>query len=420
MSQMHVLHLVHQYPPDSVGGTEYYTRALARKLARRGHQVTVFYRRNAPGTGQDSWTEEDVRVRVAWSGVLSPTARFLATFRDPSVMNTFERALEESGPDVVHVQHLMGLPVALLRLIQRAGIPFLVTLHDYWWVCANAQLLTNYSQQVCDGPRMYLNCAQCVLARAGRPRSWPAAPVAGGLLAWRNRLLHQGLKAARKLIAPTKFVRRWYAAHGVKSDDIVAIPHGVDLPKTGTHVGHRTGGSTRFVYIGGLSWQKGVHILVEAFGGVRGSAELWVAGDESLAPGYVSRLRTQASPNVRFLGKLTQEEVQAMLVQADAVVVPSLWYETFSLIAHEAFAAGVPVVASRLGALAEAVREGVDGLLVPPGDVAAWRAALQRLMAEPDLLPRLRANVRRPVTLEEHVDRIESVYAGLVDRSLQA
>ena len=108
------------------------------------------------------------------------------------------------------------------------------------------------------------------------------------------------------------------------------------------------------------------------------------------------------------------------MAQVDGVVVPSLWYETFSLIAHEAFAAGLPVIASDLGALAEVVRDGVDGLLVPPGDVAAWRAALQRLIDDPHLLSNLRANVVPPMTLEEHVDRLESLYTQLVDRHLQA
>ena len=416
---MRVLQLVHQYPPEAVGGTELYTQALARGLAERGHQVAVFHRRPTPGIGQRSWMEEGVRVTATWSGPLSPTARFLSTFRDSRATDAFGLALEENNPDVVHIQHMMGFPVSLFRLIRQAGIPFVVTLHDYWWVCANAQLLTNYSEAVCKGPRMYGNCARCALARAEHPHLWPAVPVVGALLAWRNQRLRQGLSAASKLIAPTEFVRRWYAAHGVPSDDMVVIPHGIDLPGSSTSEEHTTSGPTRFVYAGGLSWQKGVHVLLEAFSGVRGSAELSIAGDMSSFPAYVSRLRALASHNVRFLGRLEREEVRSTLLQADAVVVPSLWYETFSLIAHEAYAAGVPVVASRLGALAEAVRQGVDGLLVPPGDVAAWREALQRLVDRPNLLSQLRANVGSPMTLEEHVDSIESVYIGLVDRNLQ-
>lgn len=412
---MRILHLVHQYPPEYVGGTELYTQAVSRALARRDHQVAVFYRRSAEGVGQEKRLEGDVQVWAAWAGSLSPTRRFLATFGDPPIVRAFERVLEETRPDLVHVQHLMGLPAALLRPIRRRGLPFVITLHDYWWVCPNAQLLTNYSQQVCDGPRAHLNCARCVLARAGRSRLWLAIPPLMGLLAWRVRLLRQALRTACRLIAPTKFVRDWCAVHSAPLESLMVIPHGIEYAAPRSSRRREPGGPVRFAYVGGLSWQKGVHIAVEAFGGVRGAGELWIAGDESFDPAYASRLRVQASSGVRFLGRLTREEVWETLAQVDAVVAPSLWYETFSLTVHEAFAAGVPVIASRLGALAEAVRDGVDGLLVPPGDVDAWRAALQRLVDKPDLLARLQANVRPPVTLEEHLDRLESLYAQLVD-----
>jgi glycosyltransferase involved in cell wall biosynthesis len=174
-------------------------------------------------------------------------------------------------------------------------------------------------------------------------------------------------------------------------------------------------GPVRLAYIGGLSWQKGVHVLVGAFGGIHGVAELWIAGDESFDPAYVARLHAQATPGVRFLGRLTRDQVWEMLAQVDIVAVPSLCYESFSFIVSEAFAAGVPVVASRLGPLAERVHDDVDGLLVLPGDAAAWRTTLQRLVDEPDLLDRLRASVRPPMTLDEHVDRIETLYVQLVD-----
>ena len=141
------------------------------------------------------------------------------------------------------------------------------------------------------------------------------------------------------------------------------------------------------------------------------------AGDESFDAAYASWLHALAPSNVRFLGKLTRQEVWETLAQVDVVVVPSIWYETFSFLISEGFAAGTPVVASRLGPLADRVRDGIDGLLVPPGDVAAWQGALQRLADEPELLSRLRANVLRPMTQEEHVSRLESLYAELVERA---
>lgn len=416
---MRILHLVHQYVPEHVGGTELYTQWLAQEQSRRGHEVTVFYRRSAEGAGKKVVTQDGVRAWAEWAGIQSPTRRFLATLGDPAMDRAFERALQETRPELIHVQHLMGLPVSLFYSVKRHAIPFVITFHDFWWVCANAQLLTNYSQRLCDGPRAYLNCAHCALARAGHPQLAPALPGLAGWLAWRNHGLRQVVKAARRLIAPTEFVRAWYAAHGAPTQNLIVVLLGMGAAPVFRQI-PKPGGIVRFAYIGGLSWQKGVHVLVEAFRQVKGTAELWIAGDESFDPSYVARLRALALPNVRFLGKLAREQVWETLAQVDAVVVPAIWYETFSFIVSEAFFAGVPVVASRLGPLADRVRDGTDGLLVSPGDTVAWRTALQRLVDEPGLLAHLRAGVHPPVMIAEHAVQTESLYAQVIDECHQA
>ena len=413
---MRILHLAHQYLPEHVGGVELYTRWLSQAQSRRGHQVAVFHRCSAEGMGRETRAEGAVRIWSAWAGAAPPPRRFLNTFRDPPMVSLWEQTLVEFAPDLVHIEHLMGLPTALIRAIQRRRIPYVITLWDFWWVCANAQLLTNYDQQICKGPRAYLNCARCALARAGRSGLWSAAPPLAGLMAWRNRLLRQVMVDAGALIAPTEFVHRWYAAHRTPQERLVTLLPGMEQPNLPPR-SSRTDGLLRFAYIGGLSGQKGVHVLVEAFGGVRGDAELWIAGDESFDPDYVARLRELATPNVRFLGRLSREAVWETLAQADVVAVPTLWYETFSFIISEAFIAGLPVVASRLGPLADRVRDGVDGLLLPPGDVTAWQAALQRLIDEPHLVVRWRDNVQPPMTIEEHALHIESLYARLIRNS---
>ncbi|MFN8459432.1 MAG: glycosyltransferase [Anaerolineae bacterium] len=333
------------------------------------------------------------------------------------MQQAFAQVLGQTQPDLIHIQHLMGLPVGLVKRIRQAGLPFVITLHDYWWVCANAQLLTNYSGQLCAGPQAGFNCARCALARAGQPHAWPLAPPLAGVLTWRNYLLRRVLHAAGRLIAPTEFVRRWYAGHGAPAERLVLIPHGLDRPDLPPRPARRSSQPLRLVYIGGLTWQKGVHTLVKAFEGVGEWAELWIAGDETVDPAYVAMLKAQASPQVRFLGQLSRAEVWATLAQAGAVLVPSLWYETFSFIVSEAFAAGVPVLASRLGTLADRVSDGVDGLLVPPGDVSAWREAIHRLAQEPELLPRLQANVQPPRTLAAHAEEIERVYQAVLSRN---
>ena len=407
---MRILHIVHQYPPERIGGTELYTLALARGMTHRGHQVAVFHRApGAPGLTLSDW--QDIPTYRACNGEMTSISLYRSSFGDTTLSEAFARTVNDFEPDLIHLQHLKGLPASIVRSAHDERIPVVSTLHDYWAVCANAQLLTNYDQTICDGPRYgCTNCARCAVAMLDHPAWAVALPLLAALMTWRNFLLERALHNVKVMIAPTEFVRRWFVTQGWPEDRIQVIPHGIEPPTADT--GDTPGKDQRLhlVYIGGLAWQKGVHTLVEACNGLHGT-QLSIAGDEAFDPAYVSHLRSLASPNVRFLGQLGREEVWATLAQADVVAVPSLWYETFSLILHEAFAAGVPVIASDLGALSEAIRHGEDGWLVPPGDVTAWEQALGRLIAEPELLSRAHANIQPPMTQEEHLDRMEDLYS---------
>jgi glycosyltransferase involved in cell wall biosynthesis len=303
----------------------------------------------------------------------------------------------------------MGIPLQVLGTLRKLRIPVVVTLHDFWWVCANAQLITNYSHKVCGGPRWGLNCAHCALARAGAGTLWPAAPLLAPVFVARRRLLASALSQAALIIAPTLFVKQWYAGQGLSPENIRVLPHGIERSQQ-PPVPKEAGTTVRVVYIGGLTPQKGVHVLVQALRQVKGPIELWIAGDELADPAYSRELRAHAGENVRFLGRLSRQAVWDCLAQADLVAVPSLWYETFSLIAHEAFVADRPVMASRLGALAEAVQDNVNGYLVAPGDTAAWRAALQRVVDRPGELRQLNARIRPPLSQEAHVDQLLTLY----------
>jgi glycosyltransferase involved in cell wall biosynthesis len=414
---MRVLHLVHQYYPERVGGTEMYTRAVTTALARAGHQVSIFHRRFAAGEGLQVRDDAGVTIYSAGSGVLSPARRFLATFDDSAMAHAFEGALVDAQPDLVHIEHLMGFPVELATILVRRRIPFVVTVWDYWWVCANAQLITNYDRQICPGPdRLWLNCARCALARSGAFAVAPAGPVLTPLFALRERRLRDVLRKAAALIAPMPFVKTWYEAHGVPPGRTQVLRPGVEKPAEEIRPRPAHDG-IRFAAIGGLSWQKGIHVLVEAFGRLHGDAELWIAGDESFDPAYSGGLCAMAGPRVHFLGVLDRRQVWERLAQVDVVAVPSLWYETLSFIAHEAFVARLPVIASRLGVLADVVRDGVDGLLVTPGDAGAWQAAMQRLVDDPGELRRLRAGVRPPITMDEHLASLTQLYDHVMDQA---
>ena len=416
---MKILYVVHRFFPEYVGGTERDALDVAHEMQRRGHRVAIFHR--APGSPELVRTEyEGIPVYRAQAGPMEPWPLFVSTFHHRALKRYFCAAFSETDPDLVHFQHLLGLPAGVVSWARRMGRPVVMSLRDFWFVCPNAQLLTNDTHELCEKPGRPIRCVRCGLARANMKTLRLLSPLFAPVMAARNRTLRRVVREANTLLVSSQFVQQWFAHHGVSSSQFRHVKRGIQMPERWP-LRSRSDDRVRFTYIGGLSWQKGVHVLIEAFNALEVSAELIIAGDETKFPDYTRHLREIAQhPGIRFVGRLNREGVWQTLVDSDVVVVPSLWFETYSMILHEAFAAGVPVIAAAHGALEEAVRDGVDGLLVLPGDVIAWQVALQRVVDEPGLLTRLRANVRPPITLGEHVDRMESLYTQLVDRSSQA
>lgn len=413
---MRILLVVHQFLPRHQTGTEIYTYGLAKELSRR-HEVYLFYREEGPagrGFAEEDGEFKGLKVhKVYLDQPADPYRQFFSTFKNRAVEESFAEFLDRVRPDVVHIQHLMNLSGGLVAIAKRRGIPVAMTLHDYWFLCANAQLVRP-NQRVCEGTHLRLECADCAAARLHWPWVRLLRPLLAPLFLWRDTYLRGVLRQVDLFIAPSLFLREKYVAAGVPKRKIVHLEHGTDLGRVRTGR-RRDRAGLRFGYIGSLAWQKGVHVLVEAFNGIADdSAELWIYGDPSAFPDYARRLRELATnPRIRFLGRVDGEDVGAALSGLDALIVPSLWYENSPLVIQEAFAAGVPVIASDLGALAEKVRHGLDGLLFPPGDASSLREVLRRVIEEPAILERLRANIRSVKSMEEHGREVEAIYERL-------
>ncbi len=173
----------------------------------------------------------------------------------------------------------------------------------------------------------------------------------------------------------------------------------------------------RLLYVGGLAPNKGVHVVLEALLKVDGAVQLEIVGDDTAHPGYAEQLHALAGANVTFRGALEHVAVWSALKNADVLVVPSLWHETYCFTAREAIAAGVPVLASSMGALTELIDDGHNGLLLAPGDAAAWRAAIQRIIDDRSQIEMWRQALQPVETFDAHVDQIQALYRGVVGRA---
>lgn len=413
---MRILLGVHAFPPCSTAGVEVYTLRLARALQALGHEVLVL------SAVHDLAAEPYALRRRRHEGVdvaevvnVHHQGTLEATYLDEGVDRAARTVLEEFSPQVVHLQHLLNLSAGIVAEGRRSGARVVLTLHDYWLSCprdglrmrADLGLCASMDHGVCagclrDSPYLVPPLQRRLGAAARRAglgaqlhRLHAAAPRAvERTLLWLRRGAGEGpqrlaeamdrralrlraaLEGVDSFLAPTEFVRARAIEFGIPPDRIHHWPLGA-VP--GPARPRRAGPRRRLGFVGTVSPHKGVHVLVQAFGGLDDPGlTLDVHGSLTVHPSYAEDLRRRSSsdPRIRFHGAFAEGEQPRILAALDLLVLPSLWWENSPLSVLEALAAGLPVVASDTGGVPELIAGTGWGLLVPPGDVAALREAL--------------------------------------------
>ena len=414
---MRIVYVVHKFPPESLGGTEIYTWSLARHLAALGHEAHVFYPQ--ANLSRDEVCIERDGVHL-WRAALpdkppfaGAVGQFWRTFRNKATEKEFWRFLSQVQPDLVHFQHVQGVSARLIPMA--AGRPRVLTLHDYWYFCANSQLIKP-DRRICEDPARGWACVDCGLAKAEAKGMRFLRPVAALPFVYRNRYLRRVTQGIDLFVAPSDFVRRQYIRQGFPRDRIITLPHGLDMERiapSGVKLGPPPS-RPHFGYLGAIAWQKGLHILIEAFNQLPDCASLIIYGDDRAFPEYTARLKAAVRhPHVRLMGVLDYRHIGDALRQLDYLVVPSIWFETFCLVIQEAYGVGVPAVASRLGALEERVCDGETGRLFAPGDSSDLTRVLRELIEHPEMRATFAANIRPCPTMQAHTKYLLEIYQGL-------
>jgi glycosyltransferase involved in cell wall biosynthesis len=233
-------------------------------------------------------------------------------------------------------------------------------------------------------------------------------------------LVRQAAHSADLLIAPSRFLIQQYTEAGFAAGRFLYLENGIDVERIQRYPRRPSpDGKLRFTYLGSLAWQKGVHVLVEAFKGIPpDAAVLKIYGDPTVFPDYSGQLKEIADPlNTHFEGPVPNEQVGRVLAETDVLVVPSLWYENSPVVIQEAFAAGVPVIASDIGALREKVRS--REWQFAAGNISELRTLVSELIAA---VPRAGKPVGngKPTTIRESAEQLEELYSVNIGLSQKA
>jgi glycosyltransferase involved in cell wall biosynthesis len=285
-------------------------------------------------------------------------------------------------PDVVHCTNTFPLlSPAVCRAASQAGAAVVQALRNYRLLCANSYLMRDSRP-----------CEDCI----GKAIPWPAlvhrcyrasAPATAAVVAM--QVLHRALGTWKRHVDAfftlTDFARQKFVDAGFPADR-VHVKHNSVYPDPGMVKG--TG--RYFAFAARLGPEKGVATLLEAWRRNLELPPLKIIGDGPLADSVVAA--AQADPRIEYLGRLSEGDVHRVFGDAMAVIVPSIWYETFGRTIAEAYAVGTPVIASRLGAMCELVEDGQTGWQFEAGNAAALSAIVSRVAA---LLPAERGVIRR-------------------------
>lgn len=437
---MRILIPIHSFLPGSRFGAELYAYYLAKELAATGTDVHVFFteRQPHPSTTTYEGLPCTVLPRSASRG-----ARALDR-SNAEAETAFASLLQSFRPDIVHFNHLLHLSMELPRMAHGAQIPVVFTLHDYWLRCPKVKLFDRWGQRCVSATAF--RCASCARHRYSR-MSWSSGtyddidrgsitkriakellfqmterPAATLRIRARERELREMIPFVDRFIAPSRFLAARMEEWKIPPDRITFCDYGtMELPYAAP--ARRKGvPPLRFGYLGAVSPEKGLHVLLEAFRDIH-DAQLVIYGStaDTLRARYPQFADVIGQPNVQPAGSIDDAQKIQVLPNLDALIVPSVWYENSPVVIHEAFQAGVPVICSNTGGMAELVTDDVDGAHFAVGSASDLQNVLRACVVDPDRLARWASRIQKPIGMKAHVvDEIRPIYELLQKRNRSA
>jgi glycosyltransferase involved in cell wall biosynthesis len=372
-----IAHNSYQQP----GGEDVVAEEEAILLRQAGHEVIEYRRSNHEIDALSLWGNLTLPKRLIWAG---------DTVRDLGAL------IHQEEPDLAHFHNTFSMiSPAAYHLCQKMSVPVVQTLHNYRLLCPRADFFR-------DGHI----CEECL----GKTLPWPGivygcyhgsrvqtAVVATMLTV--HRWLHTWDEQVDVYIALTEFARQKFIQGGLPAEKIVLKPNFVDPDP-----GMREGVGDYGLFVGRLSPEKELLMLLEAWRKLRGiSLKLVGSGPQE---GEIRRfIQEFALANVELLGRRPRDQVFALMKKARFLVFPSGWYEGFPVVLAEAFACGVPAVATRLGAMADIVEEGRTGLLFVPGNPDDLSAKVEWAFTHPQEMAQMGRRARQEFEAKYTADR---------------
>jgi len=443
---MKVAMITHHFPPRYNAGAEQYAYRVAKMLLKMGHQVEVVsveaINRGTLIPVCETEIYHGIPVnRLFFNLDLSPNPLEIL-FRNPYLGQWVKEFLDRSHPDIVHFNSGYLIGGTVIEAAQEIGIPSVLTLHEYWFLCPTHTLIRP-DGKICETLCEPARCAWCYLSKKRRYRlpdqftggklgdlvvklskSEKVASLTGlhpvmEKIKERREYLKSALKKVDIVLSPSKFLIQKFHEFGFNEKEILYLPFGLDRTNLNPGSNRSPSEPLRIGYMGQYANHKGVHILVEAFKNLDQSkrkCKLILHGKLSDTNVYGKRMlkSIHGREDIIYAGQYDNTRVGEVLDEVDLIVVPSIWFENRPTIIVEALAMKTPIVASRIGGIVELVEDEINGLLYEPGNVVELTRQLQRFLDDPNLQPKLRDGIQPVIRAEDEMVKLVELYFSLL------
>ncbi|MGJ0223479.1 glycosyltransferase family 4 protein [Streptococcus pyogenes] len=360
------------------GGEDAVVEDEVALLRQKGHKVHVYRRSN-----------DEVALHSASS--LAATSVWSSR-----TVGEIQELVRSFRPALMHVHNTLPLvSPSVYWAADRASVPVVQTLHNFRLICLNGLLLRQGNIcEACIGGTPFRGVANACY------RGSRLASSAVAVMLHAHRMVGTYSSKISRYIALTEFSKRKLIEGGLPAEKLVVKPNFVANPPPDE------GGRESFLYVGRLSQEKGAQVLADAIRGMP-DCHVKVIGDGP-------ELQALKESGGECLGRVSQSAVRTYMTRAQALVVPSICYENFPRAIVEAFSCGLPVIASRLGAMQELVREGETGMLFNPGEAADLRRCLREAKRDPvrfrEMGAKARAEYEQKYTPDHNYRQLIDIY----------
>jgi glycosyltransferase involved in cell wall biosynthesis len=371
-----------------LGGEDVVVHQEKELLERNGHQVLTYFHNNKELDQYSAFQRLTMVPRSVWAW---------------DSKKQISELLESAKPDVVHVHNTLTIiSPSVYWACHEAGVPVVQTLHNFRLFCPVGNYLRD--GKICEECRTH-SLWRGVKYRCYRDSRAATATVALTLEVHRRLGTYQD--KIQVYIAFHEFARQKYVEGGLPGNKIFLKPNFVP-----SDPGMGTGNGNFALFVGRLSPEKGIRTMLSAWEQLKGAVPLRIAGEGPLRP-LVEETAARV-PGIKYLGSLSRPDVLKAMQEARFLLLPSECYEGFPMTIAEAFACGLPVVASRIGAMEVLIEDGCSGLHFASGDPADCAAKVQEAWGQPGFLRRMGGEARQKYldcyTAERNYSTLMDIY----------